>query len=248
MVFDEGEERISLLQRAMRSAEHLLLCRYFVYQQTIFHKTVAGFEYLLRDVLRALLEKELVSFSRAGIERAIQRQKWCAWDDVYIESKIRKLRKETDIEDSLSNKIDSIRVRKPVSLVYEWEVLADRGSSKLFTQTKKFVDGCVKRAIEEFEIDESLWRVWYKRPAITNLASHMKITDKPNVHEILQSVHLYDPDKRKSQVIMENERSLMSVMSNQVLYVIRVYVLLPKNKMNLKSEIKKYFEQELDNP
>ena len=247
MIFDEAEERISLRQRAMRSAEHLLLCRYFVYQQTIFHKTVAGFEYLLRDVLRALLEKERVSFSRADIERAIQRQKWCAWDDVYIESKIRKLRKDSDIGDSLSNKIDSMRIRRPVSLVYEWEVFENRENSDLFTKTKKLVDGCVERAIEEFEIDKSLWRVWYKRPAITNLASHMKITDEPNVHEILQSIHLYDPDKRKSQVIMENERSLMSVMADQVLYAIRVYVLLPQDKMNLKSAIKKFFNQELDN-
>ena len=252
MVFDEGEERISLLQRAMRSAEHLLFCRYFVYQQTIFHKTVAGFEYLLRDVLRALLEKELVHFARADIEQAIEKQEWSNFDDVYIEGKIRELRKSPDIEDHLSQKIDSIRTRKPVSLVYEWEVFADRESSGQFADRKMLVDGCVENAITEYGIDKSLWRVWYKRPGITNLASHMKITDKPNVHEILQSVHLYDPDKEenKSEPIMGNTRSLMSVIADHVLYAVRVYVLLPdgEDKECLKLKIREYFEQKLRNP
>lgn len=245
MIFDEKEKRISLHQRAMRSAEHLLLCRYFVYQQTIFHKTVAGFEYLLRDVLKALLERGLVSFSRADIEQAVKEQKWRDFDDVYIEGKIMELRENTDEHDNLNQKIDSIRIRKPVGLAYEWEVFVDRESSEQFADKMKLVDGCVERAIEKYEIDKSLWRVWYKRPAITNLASHMKITDEPNVHEIPQSVHLYDPGEKKSQVIMENKRSLMNIMSNQVLYVIRVYVLLPEDKIDLKAEIKAFFNQKL---
>ena len=57
MVLDKERNRASLQKRALRSAEHLLLCRYFVYQQTIYHKTVVGFEYLLRDISRALLQK-----------------------------------------------------------------------------------------------------------------------------------------------------------------------------------------------
>ena len=245
MIFDEKEKRISLHQRAMRSAEHLLLCRYFVYQQNIFHKTVAGFEYLFRDISKALLEKKLISFSREDVEKYIKNRKWSHFDDVYIESKIRKL-KELDIENSLIQKIDSIRTRKPVSLVYEWEVFAERKTPDPSTDRKKLVDGCVQEAIDESEIDKSLWRVWHKNRVITNLASRMKITEKRDEDEIHKSVHLYDPDKQISQVIMENERSLMSIMSNQVLYVIRVYVLLPENDTKLKSKIKKYFDRKLN--
>ena len=248
MIFDESKQIISLHKRALRSAEHFLLCRYFVYQQNIFHKTVVGFEYLLRYLSRALLEKELISFARADIEQAIQDQEWCNLDDVYIEGKIRELREGTDDKDSLRLKIDSIRIRKPVSLVYEWEELGDRDKPGRFQDKKKWADKCVGEALKKYEIDESLWYVWDKKAEITNLASRMRITEKRDEDEILQSVHLYDPDKRKSQVIMENEGSLMRIMSNQVLNVIRVYVLLSEDKMNLKSEIKKYFEQELNNP
>ncbi len=248
MVFDESEKRISLYQRALRSAEHLLLCRYFVYQQNIFHKTVAGFEYLLRDISKALLQKDLINFSREDVEKAIKNRRWFNLDDVYIESKIRKLSNEADIENSLIQKIDSIRTRKPVSLVYEWEVLADRGESGEFTLRKQLAEVHKKEAIKRYAIDESLWHVWDNKVSITNLASRMKITEKRDDDEILQSVHLYDPDEKMSRVIMENKSSLMNVMSNQFLYIIRVYVLLPDDKMYLKLEIKKYFEQKLRNP
>ena len=244
----DKEKRISLHQRALRSAEHLLLCRYFVYQQNIFHKTVAGFEYLLRNISKALLQKELISFSREDVEKAIKNRKWCNWDDIYIESKIRRLGKEVDIDNGLIQKIDSIRTRKPVSLIYEWEVFANRESAERFIDRKKLVEASVKKAIEDHEIDKSLWHVWDKKVAITNLASHMKTTEDQDAYGISQSVRLlYDLDSKESRLIMNDKSSLMSVMADQILYVIRVYVLLPQDKMNLKSTIKEFFKQELDN-
>lgn len=247
MILDK-EKRISLHQRALRSAEHLLLCRYFVYQQNIFHKTVVGFEYLLRDILKALLQERLISFSRADIKQAITKKEWFNLDDLYIESKIRELRESKEDDDSLSRKIDSIRIRNPVSLVYEWEVFANRESAERFVDRKKLVEASVKKAIENHEIDESLWHVWDKKVAITNLASHMKTTEDQDAYGISQSVRLlYDLDNIESRLIMDDKSSLMSVMADQVLYAIRVYVLLPQDKMNLKSAIKDFFKQDLDN-
>ena len=248
MILDEEEDRISLHQRALRSAEHFLLGRYFVYQQNIFHKTVVGFEYLLRDISKALLEKQLIHFSKQDVENSIINRDWCHYDDVYIEGKIRDLKEKLSKDDILNQKIDSIQYRKPLSLVWEWEVLADRGSSELFEAKKQLVAGCKEKAIERFEIDETLWRVWDKRAAITNLASHKKITDERDDNELLKSVYLYDPnkpDEQSSQVIMDDERSLMSIMADKALYIIRVYVLLPVDKKDLKSEIREFFNQEL---
>ena len=37
-----GDDRIYLPMKAMRAAEHFLLCRYYDYQQVTYHKTVAG--------------------------------------------------------------------------------------------------------------------------------------------------------------------------------------------------------------
>ena len=246
MKFDKAEKRISLHKRALRSAEHLLLCRYFVYQQNIYHKTVAGLEWLLRDVLKALLEKKLVCFSKKDIKCAIEKKEWCNIDDAYVEGKIRALEKKPKVADSVRRKIGSIRNRKPVSLVYEWEVLEKREASGQFADKKTLAKICVQDAVEKYGIDESLWHVWHKKANITNLASRMNITDLRNDNEILQSVHLYDPNTEKSQVIMENKSSLMSVMADHALCVIRVYVLLPEDKANVRVKIKEYFERKVN--
>ena len=216
-----------------------------VYQQNIFHKTVAGLEYLLRDILKALLKKELVCFSRESVKKAIESREWRNFDDVYIEGEIRELRGKLSKGDPLGEKIVSIHTRKPLTLVYEWERFVSREDSQRFADRKGLVEGRVKEAMGKYEIDEFLWHIWDRKVAITNLASHKKITAKRDDEEILQSVHLYDPDKEKSQAIMENESSLMSIMADQVLYVIRVYVLLPEDKAELGSEIQAYFEQKL---
>ena len=199
---------------------------------------------MLRDISGTLLEKNLVGFSREDIQQSVKNRKWCSWDDVYVEGKIRELRQLHEGE-ILSQKIDSIHKRQPASLVYEWELFTKREDTESFENKEELVKIYAKEAREKYKIDESLWHIWSRKRTITNLASHMKITDKRDDEEIGKSIRLYDPTANKSQVIMDNKRSLMSVMGDQVLCVIRVYVLLPEDKEKLKPAIREYFQQKL---
>ena len=53
----DDDNNICLENSALRTVEHLLIGRYFDYQQVNFHKTVAALELVLKDIIKVLLEK-----------------------------------------------------------------------------------------------------------------------------------------------------------------------------------------------
>jgi len=54
----DREEKVCLLPKAIRAADHFVLCRSFDYLQVIFHKTVVGFEEMLKRCIQYLIEQE----------------------------------------------------------------------------------------------------------------------------------------------------------------------------------------------
>jgi hypothetical protein len=70
MRVDEGG-RVCINSKAVRTADHFLLCRYFDYQQVAFHKTVAAIELVLKDVISELLESRMLDGSAEQVGRMI---------------------------------------------------------------------------------------------------------------------------------------------------------------------------------
>ena len=95
MVTLDNDNQLCLDSRAMRTAEHLLLARYFDYQQVAFHKTVVAFEELLKSVLKDLMARGEPDCSTAAIEtRMLDADAWLAFDDAYIWGLIRQMAEE----------------------------------------------------------------------------------------------------------------------------------------------------------
>jgi HD superfamily phosphohydrolase len=92
----DKDNRICLTSKAMRTAEHFLLCRYFDYQQVAFHKTVAGLEWVLKDLLAKLLETGIIACDSKWVNGAIQAGEWNTFDDAMVTNKIRELNATTD--------------------------------------------------------------------------------------------------------------------------------------------------------
>lgn len=63
--------KICLNSKALRTADHFLLCRYFDYQQVTHHKTLVGLELVLRDVIHELLKENYFTCSAADISKRI---------------------------------------------------------------------------------------------------------------------------------------------------------------------------------
>lgn len=90
----DNKQNICINSKALRTVDHFLLCRYFDYSQVIFHKTVAGFEEILKQVIYYLIKKDEINFSPENVRESIKSGEWYEYDDAYIMNLIRKFYKE----------------------------------------------------------------------------------------------------------------------------------------------------------
>ena len=91
----DSNSQICLDPSALRTAEHFLLGRYFDYQQVNFHKTVAGLEWALHDVINEMLRLGKFNCSPSGIRGMIAGGEWYRFDDLHIWSLAREVESET---------------------------------------------------------------------------------------------------------------------------------------------------------
>ena len=101
----DDHKRICLSPNALRTVEHFLIGRYFDYQQVNFHKTVAGLEWILNDVVIELLRQGAIDCSLSGIDKMLQTGDWNEFDDLQVMHLIRGLEGHSD---SLELKIRAI--------------------------------------------------------------------------------------------------------------------------------------------
>src|SRR5262249_38092246 len=123
----DDQERICFRSKAIRAAEHLLVCRYFDYQQVAFNKTVAGLEWLLREVLGELLIRRYINCSAKWVESAIDSGRdWYHFDDSFLLQHIRDLAGETSADAETGPMARAILERTPPKLVGDLEYIAGR--------------------------------------------------------------------------------------------------------------------------
>jgi len=228
----DQEDRLAVTPKALRTADHFLLSRYFDYQQVVFHKTVVGAELVLKDVLRRILKDGHIDCSSASVSKSITEGSWHTFDEVELTNVMRSLRGESS-EDGLRLKLSSVLDRRPPKLVGEIEFLGRRdrptiSSHNLQTRTLK---SAVPELASEFGIDEGVWYTWSKSMALTKLSATLpasavveRCTDDEEEYEKLVRVIGQDGT---SVPITDVPHSLMHILADYALYAIRVYVLFP---------------------
>jgi len=248
----DRENRICISAKALRAADHFLLCRYFDYQQVTYHKSVVGFELVLKDVISALLEAELIDCSAPTISKQIRSGSWNEFDDAFMLGKIRDLSRQTG-DKNLKAKAISILNRFPPKLVAETELIQRRvGTHQDFLSRLQSVKEKVAGWATIFRLDKSLWRVWSTSMVLTKIGSSIPVSsieeDNSNDRDRLdQAIMILSSDRRSSKSIMQVPHSLMSVLADFVCYTIRVYVLVPSNKKHLTDSIKAKVRKDLPN-
>lgn len=65
----DKNDKLCLPKKAVKAADHFLLCRYFDRQQVAYHKTVVGLELVLKDIIRALLDKGIIDCSKEHLKK-----------------------------------------------------------------------------------------------------------------------------------------------------------------------------------
>ncbi|MCF8719137.1 HD domain-containing protein [Nitrospina gracilis] len=239
----DKDKRICLTQKALRTADHFLLSRYFDYQQLIYHKTIAGLEHLLEDVIYGLLKHNYIDCSHDSLLNLIKKGEWSTFDDPFIVHQIRKMKDEVQ-DENLKIKIEALLKRQTPKLVGEVELFdtVSDSSTKDFKLKKRVLEQKVDDWSRKFGIHRELWFVWsLSGRRITGIGSHIPTSDIFNSNietdKYEQAIRILSTYDNSSKPIMDIPHSLMSVLSNYGLYILRLYVLLPEEKKNLKEDI-----------
>ncbi len=243
----DPDNQICLTAKALQTTEHLLLSRYFDYRRSNYHKTVAAFELVLKDIIEELLRAELLDASAAWVTGRIRSEKWASFDDAEIMRLIQALWEHTQ-NVIVRHKAHSILHRESPKLICDLEYFAGRGNEekRTFRLQRKAVKDLIDDLASRFGIARELWYAWEQAGMpLTKIGPNVPVSSAyadedldPDRYQ--QLIRILDADGKGSRPIVEVRHSLMSALSSQAWYALRVYVLLPPDRADLRGKIREH--------
>lgn len=231
--YDLEQKKIVLDKKALKTADHFLLSRYFAYQQLSYHKAVVGLELLFKDIIIDLINFDVIKCSSNAIKDKIKKEEWIDFDDSFISNKIHEFQisEENPI---INTKIQSLKNRIPPALIFEEEFIAKKNRKKEIQYLKKILTDKKPLWADEFEINKDLWIIWDNEGKnLTEIESHVPVTllDHESEEEIekrkIKGLDIFDNENKKSIPIVSIPSSLMSILSNYNIFSIRLYIIFP---------------------
>lgn len=226
----DDKNRICLRTKGMRAAEHMLIARFFDYQQVSYHKTVQALELVLNEAVEALLRHSVLDCSIDAINGMISSGDWNAFDDATIITYIREAQRDKDKFLSEEHALfSSVLDRNPPKLVFEWEQFGSRDGQHEFTSIVKSVANNIDGWSSDFGV--KFWP-WNKGTELTKIGQRVPVSqamddaEDESYDKLQQAVRIVPNPGGKSVTLQENRRSLLSVLSEHALYAVRVYALL----------------------
>lgn len=235
----DSEGRLAVARQAMRSAEHLLLCRFFDYQQVSYHKTVAALELVLKDVLIGVLDSGALDCSASSVDKMIQNQEWRSFDDARVLAMIGDLAANTTVPTTLSLKSQALLTRNVPKLCGEVEYFGHRSDFAKFSKEVESVKKEAAKWAAAAGLPNELMYVWDQRTTVTKAGTSVPFAADAGEEEdkLQQAVRVLGRDNKTSRPISQCENSLMRAMSDQVLFGIRVYALIPPGQTNARAAV-----------
>ena len=238
----DNDQRICFHHKGMRAAEHLLLCRYFDYQQVSFHKTVAAMEQVLNDAVGALLESDALDCRPETLEAMIADGRFYGFDDAHVTGLMRAALNRDDTNEAQRLVFASVLERRPPKLVASRELL---GSPAEHASTFAWMERVAREKKDEWESEFGLrFYVWKRQTNITKIGSRVETSaltrDDPNEDEtydkIKQAVRILLPDG-DSKIIQEYKSSLIHILADHALFAFRVYALIPPGQESVRERV-----------
>lgn len=118
---DISDGDVVLGSKARFAAEHLLLARYFMFNTVYLHKTVFGFEEVVRKIILLLLQRDADIYKSGDQIRGMieaDSQEFLDFHDQYLDNFIDRHGRRDD-NDALTILCRSVRLRRPAKLVHE---------------------------------------------------------------------------------------------------------------------------------
>lgn len=235
----DGTTWLYLNHKALKAVDHFLLSRYFDNQQAAFHKTVVGFEWILKDVLEGLLEHKLIECHVPSLKDRIEKGDWLRFDDDHVTHQMHELANSPDADDVTKLKALALTSRFPPKLLIEFEELA-KAESNPFDDKKRLMNNLIGTLSEKYGVDKSLWHYWFKKVSPTKVGAHFGFGEVDDLDDDRkgQIVRVYDDHTDKPVPIVSMPGSLMSVLADYHYNILRLYVLLPEKDLHKIEDIK----------
>lgn len=245
-VSDDGE--IVLRKKARLSAEHLLLARYFMFNAVYCHKTIFGFEELVRKTIKMLVEMSVIYSSGEEIEKMIRNdsQEFLYFDDSFLDKAIDG-QLEAGENRLLKKFCEIIKFRHPPKLVHEETELHERNPSKEYGAFRLFLKNNLDQTLKQCGYDTPSHFFWREPKDISFEAldrfvslSHLKDIRDEEMRELVKI-----NDNGNIINLVEDNSSIISHLSHLKYKSIRLYTIEsdPSKLEDLRTRIRAFIEQ-----
>jgi HD superfamily phosphohydrolase len=244
----DGRGKVAFGRNALRALDQVLIGRFFDYRQISFHKTVAAMEWLLVQIIPALLHIDKgFDLSKDGIIAQIRNQTWGRVTDAYVSELIaRHLKDARDVSEEVREKNSETHLsrqemviasalveRRPPKLVAgieRFQRRRDRQEPNLHRLTVKMATDLKNSWAEHFGIPPERWTVWQRKIQITRAGAKVSASrafeggeKKGELTDVARL--MIDDDVDKSAAIVTVPQSLTSILSEYDYRIIRIFVL-----------------------
>jgi uncharacterized protein len=246
----DSSGRVCLTPKALRAAEHMLLCRYFDYQQVTYHRAVAGFEWLLKGCIADLVSSEKLDGSKPAIESRVRSGAWSDFDDGELVTLIRGIRAEPPSAIAGLRAAAVLDRRPPVVLAQD-EQIVQRDALRN-NDRRKLYDLALEKCATKHGLPPDNFTVWDPGPmTLTKIGGHVDASDiagsdSKKQDALEQAVRIIKRDGT-SEPMQQDRSSLMSVLSDHGVRPLRLYGIVDESQRDLIKEMRKTVSEALTN-
>ena len=237
-------KEIVLNAKARISAEHLLLSRYFMFNAVYQHKTVFGFEEVVRTIILLLLKENRIYKSGIDIKQIVPTNKFLDFHDGYLDKLIDEYAAR-DGDELLTILCKVIKLRYPPKLIHEVVDLCPLQSGSASEEYILF-NRCMEKELEQIaskcQIDPQylIWRetkdVEFEASNPFTSISRARDTREEEMRELVRI------KERSGSItnLIEDKKSIIHHLSQLTLKVSRLYAVgVDKEKVKeVRAEVK----------
>lgn len=252
-VDDDGRKWFGIDKRAVHSAEHFLLARYFSHVQVIWHKTIMGLETIASALFLDMRRKGYVYKDFDEIKKIVNTDAWLDFTDRYFYNNLTCFENSAPYHQTLLN---SLRQRRRAKLIYEVsEFKTERGSGAVkyaaFSNLLNKKD-TLNKVLDKHGIEKQLTFIRENSFTIDNTSGFNLLTNKKDEYK-KESIMIID--NGEAYPISLDSSSVINRLSESKLYRLRLYVVDSMQDKSLEEsnahynclidEIKNLYEKEV---
>ena len=231
------EQTVAVNKRqALHTLEHYLTARYYMYSQIVFHRTVSAFELLAQAIFQELARVGVVYRSYDAVVEDVDTPAFLGFDDSYFFSRIHSYYAQEDAEENLKDMIGKfLDGRRPELVREEKALVADPENMPLpYSKLRTVVEhpallagACERAGIDpRHVVTQPLGPLEFLPVgSVIPLGELMKRSPEAWTEAVHTLPCLYDAVSECTEYLATDRASILAVLSNYHLYLLRVFLI-----------------------